>query len=222
MKSKKILIGIVIIFLVGCSIKEEDNFKEEMVKDNVIKNYVEPYVDDNPIILGGYLSNGNNKTLVSSYDSNLSLYQDIVSFEIYYTKEESLSGSQKNLWNTYYQTYENIDNYKIGYYLSFQVGEEIISKLILKPSDGDGIFDYIQVYLYDDINQDGGFYDHVTDEEVTVETIFSSIKLTASTKIDEIVGPIKLVIFTYDSENDFDENGMYRGNSSYEININRR
>lgn len=222
MKSKKILIGIVIIFLVGCSIKEEDNFKEEMVKDNVIKNYVEPYVDDNPIILGGYLSNGNNKTLVSSYDSNLSLYQDIVSFEIYYTKEESLSGSQKNLWNTYYQTYENIDNYKIGYYLSFQVGEETISKLILKPSDGDGIFDYIQVYLYDDINQDGGFYDHVTDEEVTVETIFSSIKLTASTKIDEIVGPIKLVIFTYDSENDFDENGMYRGNSSYEININRR
>ena len=222
MKSKKILIGIVIIFLVGCSIREEDNFKEEMVKDNVIKNYVEPYVDDNPIILGGYLSNGNNKTLVSSYDSNLSLYQDIVSFEIYYTKEESLSGSQKNLWNTYYQTYENIDNYKIGYYLSFQVGEEIISKLILKPSDGDGIFDYIQVYLYDDINQDGGFYDHVTDEEVTVETIFSSIKLTASTKIDEIVGPIKLVIFTYDSENDFDENGMYRGNSSYEININRR
>lgn len=222
MKSKKILIGIVIIFLVGCSIREEDNFKEEMVKDNVIKNYVEPYVDDNPIILGGYLSNGNNKTLVSSYDSNLSLYQDIVSFEIYYTKEESLSGSQKNLWNTYYQTYENIDNYKIGYYLSFQVGEEIISKLILKPSDGDGIFDYIQVYLYDDINQDGGFYDHVTDEEVTVETIFSSIKLTASTKIDEIVGPIKLVIFTYDSEDDFDENGMYRGNSSYEININRR
>ena len=222
MKSKKILIGIVIIFLVGCSIKEEDNFKEEMVKDNVIKNYVEPYVDDNPIILGGYLSNGNNKTLVSSYDSNLSLYQDIVSFEIYYTKEESLSGSQKNLWNTYYQTYENIDNYKIGYYLSFQVGEETISKLILKPSDGDGIFDYIQVYLYDDINQDGGFYDHVTDEEVTVETIFSSIKLTASTKIDEIVGPIKLVIFTYDSEDDFDENGMYRGNSSYEININRR
>lgn len=222
MKSKKILIGIVIIFLVGCSIKEEDNFKEEMVKDNVIKNYVEPYVDDNPIILGGYLSNGNNKTLVSSYDSNLSLYQDIVSFEIYYTKEESLSGSQKNLWNTYYQTYENIDNYKIGYCLSFQVGEETISKLILKPSDGDGIFDYIQVYLYDDINQDGGFYDHVTDEEVTVETIFSSIKLTASTKIDEIVGPIKLVIFTYDSENDFDENGMYRGNSSYEININRR
>ena len=222
MKSKKILIGIVIVFLVGCSIKEEDNFKEEMVKDNVIKNYVEPYVDDNPIILGGYLSNGNNKTLVSSYDSNLSLYQDIVSFEIYYTKEESLSGSQKNLWNTYYQTYENIDNYKIGYYLSFLVGEEIISKLILKPSDGDGIFNYIQVYLYDDINQDGGFYDHVTDEEVTSETIFSSIKLTASTKIDEIVGPIKLVIFTYDSEDDFDENGMYRGNSSYEININRR
>ncbi len=52
---------------------------------------------------------------MSSYDSDLTLYTDIVSLEVYYNTEETLiSGSQKNVWQEYYQKYSNIDNYKIA------------------------------------------------------------------------------------------------------------
>ena len=37
--------------------------------------------------------------------------------------------------------------------------------------------------------------------------------------IKEIDGDIDVMVYTYDDFEDFDENGSYRGNSKYEINI---
>ena len=77
---------------------------------------------------------------------------------------------------------------------------------------------YLYVYLYDDINQqDGAWYSHVEESQVNENTIFSSIKLYQVT--DNFSSPIKLTVFTYKSDDDFDTNGNYRGNSSYTINL---
>ena len=168
-----------------------------------------------------YVNNGGVRNLVSTYNGNFSEYTDIVSLEVYYTKEETISGNQKKLWNNYYQNYKNIDGYKIGYYDSFMVGDDEINQIILKPSDGNSIYDYIQIYLYDDINQGEGFYIHIIDEEIVDSSILTSIKLTGSEKISEVTGPIKVRVFTYDGENDFDSDGLYRGNCSYEVVINK-
>ena len=46
----------------------------------------------------------------------------------------------------------------------------------------------------------------------------TSIKLTASVYVDEVISPIKLSVFTYDQD-DFDDSGNYRGNSIYTINV---
>ena len=220
-KTKKIVIGLILILLICvCSNeKSEVKQKQETVTNNEEKNYVEPYTDENPIKLGLYLNQNGTKTLTSTYNSPLTQYQDIVSFEVYYTNEPSLTGNQKTLWNQYYQNYQDIDSYKIGYHITFEVGEEKIDKTILNPDDVGSFFDYIQVYLYDDINQESSWYDHITQEEVTAETRFTSIKLTASTKIAEITSPITLTAFTYDTD-DFDENNNYRGQSKFQVQVN--
>lgn len=213
--------------LSACSFKEDSlmnpsNPQQETIKNNETKDFVEPYVDDNPITLGLYLKKDNSRTLITSYDSPLIQYQDIVSLEVYYTKDQTLSSqNQKNLWHQYYQNYQNIDTYKIGYHISFKIGERKVSKNILTPNDVLEFFDYIQIYLYDDIHQESSWYDHISEEEVQKDTIFTSIKLTASTKIAEITSPITLKAFTY-NEDDFDKLGEYRGKSDYQVTINRQ
>ena len=51
--------------------------------------------------------------------------------------------------------------------------------------------------------------------------MITSIKLYAVDGIDK-VEDIVLTAFTYDSEDDFDVSGNYRGNSKYSINIKRK
>ena len=53
------------------------------------------------------------------------------------------------------------------------------------------------------------------------DTIMTSVKLYAVGGIDK-VEDIVLTVFTYDSEDDFDVSGNYRGNSKYSINIKRK
>lgn len=219
---KRFLLLLVVLLVTGCSFMNKDNnSKTKKVQEKSVPDYVDPYVDSNPIVLGLYWNQAGTRTLMTSYDSSCTQYRDIVSFEVYYTNESTLTGNQKELWNQFYQTYQEIDDYKIGYFISFSVGNEKYEKLILSPSDVESFFDYVQVYLYDDIHQESNWYSHVSEEEVTDQTLFTSIKLTASTKIDEITSPITLVAFAYDSD-DFDEDGNYRGKSSYQVIINKK
>ena len=220
--NKRLLLLLVVLLVTGCSfINKENHSKTKKIQEKPVPDYVDPYIDENPIKIGLYWSQSGTRTLMTSYDSPCTQYQDIISFEVYYTNEPTLIGKQPDLFNQYYQTYQGIESYKIGYHILFDIGDEKINKTILKPSDVNSFFDYIQIYLYDDIHQDGGWYDHISEEEMTDQTLFTSIKLTASTKIDEITSPITLVAFTYDND-DFDEDGNYRGKSSYQVIINKK
>lgn len=219
---KRILL-ILVIVLVGCTPKEE--YKEEENKlenNNDIKEEIieEEYIDNNPIKLGLYLYTGgySNKEKISTYETNFESGKDIGSFEVFFTDEEVISGNSfKSLFNTYYDKYVNIDNYKIGYNIEFTLNDGTVNKFNLLKPNTYLYKDYFYTYLYDDIHvNEGEFYSHL--ESIDDNTLITSIKIYAVDKIDE-VKEIKLTAFTYDSDDDFDVDGNYRGISKYSIDI---
>ena len=201
--------------------KEE---KKEITTNNDNVKIEDKYVDDNPIKLGIFLVDNNyhNKSVIKdTYYANFTNGNDIASFEVFYTGDEVIDGTNfKNTWNTYYDKYTDIDNYKIGYNIKFILNDGTsLDNTFLKPD----IFyfaKYFYVYFYDDIHQkDGTMYSHL--EEVNDNTLMTSIKIYAVDGIDNVQNII-LTAFTYDDEDDFDDNGNYRGSSSYTIEIKRK
>lgn len=223
---KIVLIMLILSILTGCNKKQEQ--QNEVIDEK--KEIEQPkeedkYVDTNPIELSFYMyyDKNTNRQRLTEYKTPFVIGQDLCSLEIYYTKDETLAiNNQKTLWNQYYQNYNNIDAYKIGYKISFTtVNNENISKYILSPKDTDAVFNFIQIYLYDDIHvQDGAWYSHITEEEYNENTLLTSIKLTGSDYTNQIASDITLEVFTYDA-NDFDEKGNYLGNSKASIIISR-
>ena len=216
---KKIIIFLIIITITGCKTKSIEE-KEKIVEDNDTEKIVEPVVEKTiPTNLGLYTLNNGIRTIVTEYESNFPQYQDLVSFETYFTKDNTLpNNNQKNLWNQYYETYKDIPNLKIGYHIKFTTDEGEVDKTITSPEDVESFFNYIQIYLYDDIHQESGWYSHVTKEDMKEETIFTSIKLTGSTKIDNISSPITLTVFSYQKG----EKIFFDDNNSYQITIKRK
>ena len=217
---KKIILLFLISILILTGCKDNNSEKEIINKREFIEvTEDEPtYTDDNPVVVGLY-QNGNlikDITLPFNYES------DIAVFDVYYTNEESVgNNSTKYNFNRFYNNYEYPEKYKIGFYISFKVGDELKEATITTPDKTFVFNPYIFIYLYDDIHQpDGAWYSHV--ESMTDNTLFSSIKLTAIHNLNEITSPVTLTVFTYDTEDDFDEDGKYRGNSKYTININKQ
>ena len=215
---KYILLLFIVILLVGCN-KVEEETNTTNTKEDDVTVVEEKYVDDNPIIVGLYM----NGKLVHEYETAIIDEEDIASFDVYFTNEEDVySSNTKSNFNKYYNNYENIDKYKIGFYVSFETIDEKKEVVLLDPSKMYDLY-YIFTYLYDDVHQaDGAWYSHVEVSDVTDDTIYSSIKLYAGGKTDKITSPITLTVFTYDDMDDFDEEGHYRGNSSYTVLIKRK
>ena len=212
---KKIFILLLIpIIITGCTKKENTPINLDKKMDISVSTYQ----DDNPITVGLY----EDEYLIKEYQTNLTNMKDITVFNIYYTNQEILENNYiKYNWNKYYNTYEeDISNYKIGFIISFEADGKSYYEQILDP-DCEFIFaPYLYIYLYDDIHQpDGSWYSHILPNEVTDETVFSSIKLFMANKASSISSPITLTVFTYD-EDDFDKDNNYIGKSKYTITIN--
>jgi hypothetical protein len=181
-----------------------------------------PYVDDNPITVRLY--NDSTRVLLSTTTGPFVKNVDIGVFSVFFTDvSKADSGYFQNVFTKYWNNYTNIDQYKIGYYLMFKLKNgETMEKLILGPKDDpDYMWDYVRVYLYDDVHQPiGNWYRHLLESEVTDTTLMTSIKLTGNTKTTDIDGAISLTVFTYNGEEDFDPiTQLYRGISSYTITI---
>ena len=159
--------------------------------------------------------------LIKEYNAKWSYHNDISSFEVFYTNEKEIPGSnQIKTFDLYKNNYENIDDYRIGYIINFSTNEKEINKVIKSPKDTEEFFDYLEIYLYDDYHRtEGVWYSHTTEEEFNDETLLTSIKLTAGKLVEEINSDIKVTAFTYDSH-DFDEDNNYIGNSKYTIIVN--
>lgn len=184
-----------------------------------------PYADQNPIVLSLY--DDSTRTRLDSYVGPFVKNVDIGVFSVFYTDvPKAASGYFQNVFVKYQNNYEDIETAKIGYALSFKLKSgETLSKQILGPSDDpDFMWDYVRVYLYDDVHQPiGHWYRHLLEKEVTESTLMTSIKLTGNGKTNDIDGPISLTAFTYDSPDDFDPvTGLYRGISSTTILISKK
>lgn len=211
---KKILIIITLLFtLTSCTKKPNDPID----LDDTLDINISTYKDDNPIKVGLYV----DEYLSKEYTTTKTNMQDITVFNIYYTNKEKLENNYiKYNFNKYYNEYENIDKYKIGFIISFSVNDKTYREQILTP-DCEFLFaPYIYIYLYDDIHQPPNtWYSHLLPEEVNDNTIYSSIKLFKADHANEITSPITLSVFTYD-EDDFDNNHNYIGSSIYTTTIN--
>ena len=143
----------------------------------------------------------------------------IEAWNILFTNEEKVTknGNFKNTWKKYYDQYEDIKDYKIGFELSVDINGETQTNLLLNPKNQHKIYPYLYAYTYDDIHN-SGYYSHVTMDTLKDDTVFSSIKLYLHNKTNEITSPITLTAFTYKDDNDFLD-GHYRGNSKYTITI---
>lgn len=204
------------------NIKNDKEIDPPVKMDNVKPNLEETneYTDNNPIKVGlyKYYGRNNNRKLITEYTNNWTYHQDISSFEVFYTNELEITGNYiQDTFPEYANNYTNIDNYKIGYIISFMTNDNEINKTIISPKDTEEFFDYLEIYLYDDYHiQKGVWYSHTTEEQFNEETLLTSIKLTAGKNISEITSDIKVTVFTYDYD-DFDEFNNYRGNSKYTI-----
>ena len=215
---KNIYLLLIILTLTACSTKENTAIEVTPSPTEYIPTPT-PYIDENPVIVGLY----QNGKLV--HDQTLSIINgvDIASYDVYFTNDENTgSANTKTNFNKYQNNYENNEKYKIGFFISFSVGDKLMASTITKPNVY-ATTPYIYNYLYDDIHQpDGAWYSHVKENDVKDNTIYSSIKLFAAEKTEEITSPITLTVFTYDTPDDFDEEGNYRGKSKYTITISKK
>ena len=178
----------------------------------------EPYKDENPIKVGLY----SNKKLIKEYNNLFKDDKDIANFDVYFTNQEQVDSTDTAFnFKKYYEQYDNIEDYKIGFYISFKDQEKTYEKVVLDPDVEYALTPYIYIYLYDDVNQEkGAWYSHITKDTYNQNTIFSSIKLYMAQYSSKITTPITLTVFTYKDETDFDEDGYYRGNSYHTVTIN--
>ena len=223
-KIKILLILVLTLFITACEKKEEEPIKLELLdKEDIIE---EVYVDDSNIPLSFYLYSNNQYNRVGD-NLNLPWYyrQDITVLNILPTYDNNIPGFyMQDIYPRYWNSIEDTTNYKIGFNVKFTTTDGEIDCNILKPSDRfKELFYYIAIFLYDDVNAArDSWYDHVDDDEVTDNTIYSSIKVHANVDFAKVISPIKLTVFAYNGEEDFDpETGNYRGKSYTELYINK-
>ena len=206
--------------------KDYTPVEETIVKEETPVEEVKTlYVDNNTVKLGIYVDNGYNLELVTQdYYCDWSPENVMGLFYAVPTREETLPNTNfDTMWKDYINEYPNAQECKIGYSLEFTLddGSEKYYT-ILNPDDAYYTFPKIMSFLYDDVNLvPGKAYYHITQDVMYDYTICSSIKLVGDVDTYTIASDIKLTAFCFDSEDDFDEQGRYRGNSYYTITIKR-
>lgn len=228
---KKILLFVCCMFLCGCdfnffnkieSVPIENHTLNSEDTNNTTTEKVPKYEDQNPVVLSLYVD-GVSATLDKAsqeFHTKWIKKKDITVFGILLTDEESLTYRYyQDIWKKYADNYTT--TYKVGWYVAFSLSDGTeIQRMIFSPKDVDDFYDYLELYLYDSANVAKDiWYSHLLEKDMTDSTIMTSLKLTAGSKYEEITSPITVMAFTYDSEDDFDENGFYRGNSKYLVNV---
>lgn len=127
---------------------------------------------------------------------------DITVLDVIPSSEEVLTGdSYRDIWSTEEKKLpEDVSN-KVYFILEYTLknGEERVAR-IATPADAEAVGrdGYLEVYLYDDVHQESGaWYSHLTALDMTADTVYSSIKLTAGAYVSDVAA-IKLSV--YDSK----------------------
>lgn len=240
------LIILVVVLIVACSNKKKEEPAPESgpeIETQTPEVPTEPETketikNEKPVHI--YVMNYADKVCerTNHISRNWTDEEDLESFGAYCSEENSFpfdteTQAHKDTWNRVKTDTE----YKIGYELEFDVNGDHKVITIRKPGDietnkdlyngdypedGDysGITGYMGVWVYDDLHQDGEFYIHITQAEVTDETLLTSIKLRPTPQSDAVEN-LKLRAFSYSSEDEFDADGHYIGQYADEVTIDR-
>lgn len=230
MKRKTIYLLVILILVVGCSKKEIEQ-KNNEEKEPIVEPIIEPEPTPEPIIEPPkYVDNNNtpvslyyNGKKISEMKTNIKVGKDIAFLKVYLSDEEYLpSGTFAQNFHDKFIEYNKDNNLKIGYNLSYDIEDgRHFSQTIKHVVDNYDYEGYILIFVYDDYDlyKNNKIFKHVDIEEETDDNIFSSIKLYGEAASGDITSKITLTVFTYDTDDDFDENGEYRGNSKYSMTI---
>ena len=234
-----LIISIVFTLVIQINKKKNENKIETENSETKIEEIVEEpvkeepkYIDENTVPISLYIEQGNNLVKITEYSCDWSPENVLNLFYAVPSTEETISSYNfDTMWKEKIAEYPNGDKCRIGYEVSFDFketndeGEEVINKYTYTlrcPDDTYYTFPKVMTYLYDDVNLvPGKAYYHITQDVMYDYTIASSIKLVGDVDSYKIEGPITLKAFCFDTEDDFDEEGHYRGNSSYTITINK-
>ena len=202
-----------------------ENVEIENTEIEIEETIEEPkYKDENQVPISLYIEQGDQLVKISEYSCDWSPENVLNLFYAIPSTEESISSYNfDSMWKEKIAAYPNGDKCRIGYQVSFKYEDGNTYTYNLKcPDDTYFTFPKVMTYLYDDVNLvPGKPYYHITQDVMYDYTIASSIKLVGDVDSDKIEGPITLTAFCFDSEDDFDEEGNYRGNSKYTITITR-
>ncbi len=203
----------------------DENIEIENTEIEIEETIEEPkYKDENQVPISLYIEQGDQLVKISEYSCDWSPENVLNLFYAIPSTEESISAYNfDTMWKEKIAQYPNGDKCRIGYQVSFKYEDGNTYTYNLKcPDDTYFTFPKVMTYLYDDVNLvPGKPYYHITQDVMYDYTIASSIKLVGDVDSDKIEGPITLTAFCFDSEDDFDEEGNYRGNSKYTITITR-
>ncbi len=221
MRLKKIFLIFIGIFLLsGCGEKKNEVPK---VLDNQKKEeaVVEQYIDENSIKVGLYDNVGRKFVKYNSYNKKMQPDVDLDTYQILFAEDEEVpfNGNRQDFVKSLWDKIET--DFKLGIMLEYDtLNEGHIKHIIYKPDNTLEYQRYIGVYLYDAItHKNDKWYSHITKEEFNENSYITSFKLTPGKQVSEITSPLKISVFTYDTEDDFDENNNYRGNSIYTIEV---
>ena len=229
MKKNIIYLLILLLIITGCNEKEEKENKEENKNEEIIE--IIPTEDPTPTPTPEYKDLNNtpiaiyrNNNRINTYSGSFTVGKDIGIFKIYLSDEDhiSYSGSFGDAFYNKWNEYNKEGKLKIGFNISYDIEDgRHVSQNILHVNDTYDYQGYILEFLYDDydLNKYNKVYAHIEPEQENENSLFSSIKLYPQSAYPEITSKILLTVFTYDSEDDFDENNEYRGNSKYTITI---
>lgn len=200
-----------------------ENIEIENTEIEIEETIEEPkYKDENQVPISLYIEQGDQLVKISEYSCDWSPENVLNLFYAIPSTEESISAYNfDTMWKEKIAQYPNGDKCRIGYQVSFKYEDGNTYTYNLKcPDDTFFTFPKVMTYLYDDVNLvPGKPYYHITQDVMYDYTIASSIKLVGDVDSNKIEGPITLTAFCFDSEDDFDEEGNYRGNSKYTITI---
>ncbi|MDD3244515.1 MAG: hypothetical protein PHD32_12480 [Eubacteriales bacterium] len=172
--------------------------------------------------MGLYIKEGSKRQRVTTFSSQWVKGKDIKCFDAVASGEESISASRlSTVWQKYWDALDGHADAHVGFRVVFALKDGTsVTQVIRTPSDTKIHKEYIELYLYDDVHQTPGVrYTHVEEKDVKENTVYSSIKLTAGQRSEEVES-VKLMAFTYTGDGDFDPaSGEYIGNNWYEIDV---
>ncbi|MBE6587268.1 MAG: hypothetical protein E7647_02500 [Ruminococcaceae bacterium] len=191
------LILIIALSVLLCSCTARDNEKEETTFDTDNINIVVSEVTTSPpetepplpCLIGFYdeLTTYGNYTRLTEWHEPWVSGKDIAVFDVIPSSDDSLVGSDyKELWVEQSEKISPDSLVKPYFLLEYTLKDGTEKALEIKSYvDAEAVIaeGYLEVYLYDDIHQDGGWYYHLTENTTNEDSVISSFKLTAGKEI---------------------------------------